>query len=295
MDRRILPFTIACLTALVGVASAQDQNSDKNKDRGVLDVLQGIVRGERQLRGNVVAVHDDEVIVRGDDNRTYVVNTSGADESTVQGLKPGQAVSVTARSAGQNGVLVASAVKPESSPTKNFQTIEGTVESVDGTKITFKTPNGLTLLLDLHQVIGRAPNLQPNTPATLTVEQDRDALTVVWIEPRASRAGAASSTSTTSSASPPSTPPTGSAPSASTLSASPSTSGVASAGYQRVHGYVQSVASSTLALKTDGGQTLTIDTTGASGTAIAPSDVVSVTGKMDGQGRLRAELIQKDR
>ena len=255
MNRRILPFTIACLTALVGVASAQDQNSDKNKDRGVLDVLQGIVRG--------------------DDDRTYVVNTSGVDLSAVQGLKPGQAVSVTARSAGQNGVVIASALKSESSPTKNFQAIEGTVESVNGTKITFKTPNGLTLPWDLRQVIGRAPNLQPNTPATLTVEQDRDALTVVWNEPRASRVGAASSTSTTSSALP-STPPTGSAPSASTPSASPSTSSVASAGYQRVHGYVQSVASRSLALKTDGGQTLTVDTTG-------------------GQGRLRSELIQKNR
>src|SRR5215813_6625497 len=213
MKRRILPFTIAGLLLLVGVASAQDQKSDKDKDRGVLDVLQGIVRGDRQLRGNVVAVHDSDVIVRGDDNRTYVVNASGVDQSTVQGLKSGQAVSVTARSAGQNGVLVASAVKTESSPTKNFQTIEGTVESVNGTKITFKTPNGLTLPWDLRQVVGRAPSLQPNTPATLTVEQDRDALTAVWIEPRASQAGAASSTSTASSASPASTPPTGSAPS----------------------------------------------------------------------------------
>ena len=55
-----------------------------------------------------------------------------------------------------------------------------------GTKITFKTPDGRTLPLDLRQVVGRAPSLQPNTPATLTVEQDRDALTAVWIEPRAS-------------------------------------------------------------------------------------------------------------
>src|SRR5215470_8050629 len=251
MNRRILPFTIACLMLLVGIASAQDQKSDKNKDRGVLDVLQGIVRGERQLRGNIVAVHDNEVIVRGDDDRTYVVNTSGVDQATVQGLKPGQAVSVTARSAGQNGVVIASALKSESSPTKNFQAIEGTVESVNGTKITFKTPNGLTPPLDLRQVVGRAPNLQPNAPATLTVEQDRDALTAVWIEQRASQAGAAPSTSTTSSGSPSSTPSSGSASSASTPSASPSTSSVASAGYQRVHGYVQSVASGSLALKTD--------------------------------------------
>src|SRR5262249_18114812 len=116
MKRRILPFTIAGLLLLVGVASAQDQKSDKDKDRGVRDVRQGTVRGDRQLRGNVVAVHDSDVIVRGDDNRTYVVNASGVDQSTVQGLKSGQAVSVTARSAGQNGVLVASAVKTESSP-----------------------------------------------------------------------------------------------------------------------------------------------------------------------------------
>src|SRR5215813_7348018 len=266
MNRRILPFTIACLTALVGVASAQDQNSDKNKDRGVLDMLQGIVRG--------------------DDDRTYVVNTSGVDLSAVQGLKPGQAVSVTARSTGQNGVLVASAVKSESSPTKNFQTIEGTVESVNGTKITFKTPNGLSLPLDLRQVVGRTPNLQPNTPATLTVEQDRDALTAVWIEPRASQAGAAASTPSASSSS---ATPTAANPSASAPSASPSTSSTPSAGYQRVHGYVQSVASGSLALKTDDGQTLTVDTTGASGTVITPGDVVSVTGKTDGQGRLRAE------
>jgi hypothetical protein len=110
------------LLLLVGIASAQDQKSDKDRG-GVLDVLQGVLRGERQVRGNVVAVHDTDVVVRGDDARTYVVNTSGG----TQGLKPGQPVSVTARSAGQKGVLVASALKTESSPTKNFQTIEGTV------------------------------------------------------------------------------------------------------------------------------------------------------------------------
>ena len=55
------------------------------------------------------------------------------------------------------------------------------------------------------------------------------------------------------------------------------------------------MASGSLALKTDDGRMLTVDTTGASGTGIAPGDVVSVTGKMDGQGRLHAELIQKDR
>src|SRR5437867_11820903 len=179
------------LLLLVGIASAQDQKSDKDRG-GVLDVLQGVLRGERQVRGNVVAVHDTDVVVRGDDARTYVVNTSGIDQSGTQGLKPGQPVSVTARSAGQNGVLVASALKTESSPTKNFQTIEGTVESVDGTQ---------TLPLDLRQVVGRAPTLQPNTPATLTVEQDRGTLTAVWIEPRTSQAGAASSTSSTSSTS----------------------------------------------------------------------------------------------
>ena len=280
MRRGILAFTIAALTLVFGVAWAQDQKSDKDRG-GVLDVLQGVLRGERQLRGNVVAVHDSDIVVRGDDGRTYVVNTSGLDASTAQSLKPGQAVSVTARSAGQGGVLIASAVKPESSPTKNFQTIEGTVESVNDSQVTFKTPTGLTLPLDLRQVVGRVPTLQPNTPATLTVEQDRGALTAVWIEPRASQAGAASSTPSTSPASPP--------------SASPSTSGVDSAGYQRVRGYVQSVASGSLALKTDDGRMLTVDTTGASGTGIAPGDVVSVTGKMDGQGRLHAELIQKDR
>ena len=272
MRRGILAFTIAALTLVFGVAWAQDQKSDKDRG-GVLDVLQGVLRGERQLRGNVVAVHDSDIVVRGDDGRTYVVNTSGLDASTAQSLKPGQAVSVTARSAGQGGVLIASAIKPESSPTKNFQTIEGTVESVNDSQVTFKTPTGLTLPLDLRQVVGRVPTLQPNTPATLTVEQDRGALTAVWIEPRASQAGAASSTP----------------------SASPSTSGVDSAGYQRVRGYVQSVASGSLALKTDDGRMLTVDTTGASGTGIAPGDVVSVTGKMDGQGRLHAELIQKDR
>src|SRR5262245_16379681 len=79
-----------------------------------------------------------------------------------------------------------------------------------------------------------------------------------------------------------------------TVDTEPSASPSTSPGYQRVHGYVQSVASGSLALKTDDGQTLTVDTTAASGTTIAPGDVVSVTGKMEGQGRLRAELIQKD-
>jgi hypothetical protein len=67
-------------------------------------------------------------------------------------------------------------------------------------------------------------------------------------------------------------------------------------GYQRVHGYVESVGVSSLTLKTDSGETLAVDTSRLSPQQTAstrPGDVVSITGQRAGAS-FRAEVLRKD-
>ena len=67
-------------------------------------------------------------------------------------------------------------------------------------------------------------------------------------------------------------------------------------GYQRVHGYVESVGVSSLTLKTDSGEMLAVDTSRLSPQQLAstrPGDVVSITGQRAGAS-FRAEVLRKD-
>jgi hypothetical protein len=67
-------------------------------------------------------------------------------------------------------------------------------------------------------------------------------------------------------------------------------------GYQRLHGYVESIGVSTLTLKTDNGQSVTVDTSGLPQQQVGstrPGDVVSVTGQTAGTA-FKASVLQKD-
>jgi hypothetical protein len=68
--------------------------------------------------------------------------------------------------------------------------------------------------------------------------------------------------------------------------------------YQRIHGYVQSVAWATMSLKTDDGRTLTVDTSQIDSqmrTAMRPGELVTVLGKTTaGATQFMAERIERD-
>lgn len=270
MRNRVATFTTALLLLVAAVlltprAAAWGQS----ESGGVLDFLNSLLRGGQTLRGNVVLAEDTRLVVRGDDGRTYVVDTPSAEAAATPRLQPGQAVNVTAR--GDGGTLAASRVEPGEGGAKTFYTVRGAVESVTGSQVTFKTVEGMRVPLDLSRVVGRKPDLAPNQPATLVYEQrPAAAVAAVWIEPDRVQPSAA---------------------------VNPSAPGAAGA-FERVHGYVESVDLGTLSLKADDGRTLLVDTTQVSAgarDAIRPGDLVTVVGKpTGGANEFRAELIQRE-
>ncbi len=265
---------VATLTTLV-LLTAGSPAWAQNTGEKMLNTLDRFLRsGQSSLTGHVVVLRDNELVLRGQDGKTYVINTSAVNQQALAQVAPGQEVSVSLRP-GQNQALIAESVQPASGARQAFQTTNGTVQSVSGSRVTFRTDAGMTIPVDLSQVAGRVPPFQPNQPATLYYESQapQSSLVAVWLEPQSGLA-----------ASPPTT-------------ATPSTA-TSTGAYQRLHGYVQSIGVGTISLKSDEGQIFTVDTSRVGDQArqgLQPGDVVSVVGQTTGTNEFTAEVIEKDR
>jgi hypothetical protein len=262
MKRRIGMFTMLVLVLGAGVR-AEAQTGER-----VLDTLNDFLRGTQQVQGYVVAIHDSDFVVRGRDNRTYTISTTGVDRQILARLHPGKPVKVSLKR-GTGDSLVATAVEPESGPQRSFRTAVGKVESVSGDRIQFRTAEGFVIPLDLAQIVGPRLTLRQGEQATVTYEVvGQNPLIAVWIEP----SGAIGA-------------------------ASPRTSepGATRGGYERIHGFVESVGLGTLTLKADDGRTMMIDVSNSRGGVgdIRPGDLVNVVGRSSAD-RFVAELVQKN-
>jgi hypothetical protein len=234
----------------------------------VFQTITDLLRGTQPVQGWVVSVRDADMIVRGRDNRTYTIGTTGVDRQALSRLQPGQPVKVSVRRDGQ--ALVASSVEAESGEPRLFRTANGVVDSVSADRIQFRTAEGFVLPLELGQIVGPGPTVKSGETAMVTYEQTgQNPVTAVWIE-TASSLGAASPRTTD--------------PVAATA-----------AGYERIHGFVESIGLGTLTLKADDGRSLTVDLSQSRGNAadVRPGDLVNVVGRRTGD-RLVAETIQKD-
>jgi hypothetical protein len=123
--------------------------------------------------------------------------------------------------------------------------------------------------MDLAQIVGPKPTMRPGETAIVTYEQvGQNPLAAVWIETRAAF-GAAS---------PRTTDPT-----------------VPTSGYERIHGFVESVGVGTMTLKADDGRTMTVDIRNSRGQTndVRPGDLVHVVGRATAD-RFVAEAIQRD-
>jgi hypothetical protein len=259
--------TIGSIVALVLVLAtawpAQAQTGER-----VLDTLGDLLRGNQQIQGYVVAVHDADIVVRGRDNRTYTISTSDIDRQQLSRLHPGKPVKISLKR-GSDQALVATAIEPQSGEQRSFRTASGVVEQVNGDRVQVRTNDGAVVTADLNQIVGQRPALRVGDRATVTYEQSgANAQTVVWIETQ-STFGAAS----------PGSP-------------EPATGG----GYERIHGFVDAVGVGSLTLKTDDGRTLNVDVSRSRGGVgdVRPGDLVNVTGRASGADRFVAEIVRKD-
>jgi hypothetical protein len=271
--------TLAILTMLVLALSvatplaAQDKQDKDNRGGlgGVLDTLGNVLgTGSQKLQGTVVLNEGPTFVLRTDDGRTYRVDTASLDPQKARGVTPGQSVSVTTRGGGQAGVLTATEIAPDAkSSAKTFQTVTGTVQEAGSQRVLFKTRDGLVLPVDVGNIKGLS-YLAANQPATLYYEQgSRQEIVGVWIQPGTS--AAAQQPQPGAGQASPSSPGSQTSPSASVPSP------------QSLEGVVESVGVSQLTLQTSAGRAITVDTSGIDRQAlraIAPGDIVTVTGKL---------------
>lgn len=170
---------LVLLTGLTSPALAQAPG----RPGGVFDVLTDMLRMNRTLRGHVVQHREATLVLRGDDDRTYAINTADLDLDTLRGLRDGRPVSVALKSPVPGAMPIAVSLTQVAGPTKVFQRVEGTVEAVSDDRIRFTTHEGMRLMLDRARIVGEVPHVAPNDSATLVYEQE-PRFAGVWIETR---------------------------------------------------------------------------------------------------------------
>jgi translation initiation factor IF-1 len=160
---------------------------------------------------------------------------------------------------------------------KDAQSYHGHVVSATGQNLIVRGDDGRTYTADMRNLpAAEWRNLQPGDEVTLAATRGSSADTLVAERIQVNSTGSYG------------TQPSASVPTTGTPSSQ--------TGYQRIHGYVQSIGVSNLTLKTDSGQTVNVDVSGLDRQMTAstrPGDVVSVTGQMTGN-EFRASVLQKE-
>ena len=174
-------IVLTAVVLMTSVAPALAQGPGRAS--GVYDVLTDILGLNRTVQGHVVQHREGTLILRGEDARTYTINSAGLDLTTLRSLRDGRPVTVTLKSSPDGGMPVAASLKHAEGPAKVFRRVEGTVDAVTDDRITFTTHGGNILTLDRARIIGEALHVAPNETATLVYEQE-PRLAGVWIESR---------------------------------------------------------------------------------------------------------------
>jgi hypothetical protein len=300
-----LSLAVVAVISAPLVAAAQ-QPQERGGLGGVIDILSGILDGGR-LQGHVVVNRDTTLVVRGDDGRTYAIDTSQVDPRLRGIPEAGERVTVVlarAREAGDRPEagpsrgpgaerLVAQQLQLDSASggpaaRKTFQMVQGTVEDSQGEQFLFRTRDGLVVPVDVATIRGLPP-LAPKEPATLYYEQGpRHQVVGVWVEPRAVTAWPPPSA--------PQPPSIGTAPQPSAGMPGPRPGGE----LQSVHGLIESVDLSGFTLSADDGRRLAVDTAQLEPGLrrdLRPGDFVTVVGRpsADRPNALVAEFVEPDR
>jgi preprotein translocase subunit YajC len=149
------------------------------------------------FHGYVVNVADTALVVRADDGWTHVVDLSQL-SADARRFELGEGVTISA--AASDKLLTASAIRHDKTDpaqkgqaaSKRFQTMHGTVQSISGSTLSFRTDAGQLMPVDVSQIKGNVPKPKVNEPITLVYEPGaRGKLTAVWMQPDATQPSAA--------------------------------------------------------------------------------------------------------
>jgi hypothetical protein len=246
---------------------------EDRRARGGRDILSGLPGEYRRLHGHRVHGSGATMIVLGDDGTTSSVDMSAI--RTQDFIELGQAVTLAVKPGREPNSFIAGRIQldPADPSTgkiarRPFDSVQGTVEAIQGSTITFRTSEGRLLQTDASQMLGAAA-IRVNDRGALTYERGPKQITALWLERQDIQPSAAV------------------APKA-----------ISAGEYQRIHGYVQSVEWATMSLKADDGRTLTVDTSQIDSqmrTTMRPGELVTVLGKTSpGVDQFMAERIERD-
>ncbi len=240
------------------------------------DFLSGLSGEYRTVHGHRVHGSGTTMIFAADDGTTSSVDMSAVDTAAWSSIELGQAVTLAAKPGRAPNTLVAGRILADpvdrstgQTPKRPFENVRGTVEAIRGSQMTFRTDDGELVRADVSRIPGHAA-IRANEPGVLIYERGpRQQVIALWLERAEIQ------------------------PSAAVV---PKVSGPG--GYQRVHGYVQSIGRATMSLKADDGRTLAIDTSAVDARVrdiVRPGDLVSVVGKSTTQDdRFVAEFIERE-
>jgi hypothetical protein len=186
------------LLAVVSGSPALAQSTGRG-DLGeiVSDVLGGLLSGRqdanlRTWHGHVVQAKGTTLIFRAEDGKTYAVDMSAISAQTWQAFALGQPITLAAKPGSGPGTLIAARLEPEQPDRagrlrepRPFRTAHGTVERVEGSRLTVRTSDGGLLPVDVAQITGEA-EFRAQDGARVILEPG-PTNTVVWIEPEARR------------------------------------------------------------------------------------------------------------
>jgi len=246
---------------------------EDRRDGGGLDILSGLSGEHRRLHGYRVHGSGSTMIVLADDGTTSSVDMSAI--GTKDPVELGKALTLAVKPGQEPNSFIAGRmqVDPADPSTgkisrRAFDSLQGKVEAIQGSTITFRTPEGRLLQTNASQMLGAAA-IRVNDRGAVTFERTPKQITALWFERQEIQPSAAVAPKT-----------------------------VSAGEYQRIHGYVQSVEWATMSLKADDGRTLTIDTSQVDSqmrTAMRPGDLVSVLGKTSpGTDQFIAERIEQN-
>jgi hypothetical protein len=231
-----------------------------------------VVDPSEQVRfhGNVLNVTDTALVLRADDGWTHIVDMSRL-PADARRLELGEGVTLTATPS--DNVLIASQVlRDRSDPArksqaaKRLQTLHGTVQSIGGATLTFRTDEGRLIPVDLSQMKGHMAKPKAGDPATIVYEAGaRGKVAAMWIQPDPVQPAAA----------------------------------VPSARFERLHGQVDSIDGSRFWLKTDDDRWFLVDAAqldASTRSAVRAGRGLTVVGKVTDatSNLLSAEWIRMD-
>jgi hypothetical protein len=139
---------------VLGVATAAGAQSPRAG--GVLDVLSDVLDLTRTARGHVVEHRAGTLVLRGEDERIYRINTAGLDAAATARLREGRFVSVALKSASPGAMPIAASVEAieiqPSAAVGATHRLHGAVEAVGLATLTLRADNGHVVTVDTTQV-----------------------------------------------------------------------------------------------------------------------------------------------